>query len=197
VWGIELIVVLVMIGFNAVFAGYEIALASVSKARLELLAREHRPGAKASLEMKLAIERSLAVLQLAITLCGAIAAGTGGAGAGEDLAPYLRPLLRDAGIPQFLASPLAVLLVVIPITALSVMFGELVPKVFALRNSEWVCLKLSPAMRWAAKVGSPVVWVFERSVTQIMRWPAKRRSARKPASFLNCARWPRWRAPAS
>jgi putative hemolysin len=86
-WGVELTVMATMIAVNSIFAGYEIALASVSLARLQLLVREGRRGATASLYMKENMEGSLATVQLGITLFGAVAAATGGAGAEEQLAP--------------------------------------------------------------------------------------------------------------
>jgi FSR family fosmidomycin resistance protein-like MFS transporter len=71
---------LAMVFFNGVFAGYEIALASVTVARLQVLVRENRAGAKAALHMKQDMEGSLAAMQVAITLLGAAAAAIGGAG---------------------------------------------------------------------------------------------------------------------
>ena len=88
-WGFELIVILAMIGVNCVFAGYEIALASVTVARLQRLVYENRSGARVALYMKQNMEASLAVVQLGITLVGAIAAAVGGAGAHEKLAPAI------------------------------------------------------------------------------------------------------------
>jgi len=170
VWGIELTVMLAMIALNGVFAGYEIALASVSVARLEALVRENRAGAKASLGMKRGIERSLAVVQLGITLCGAIAAATGGAGAEKQIVP----LLHQLGVAPVLVDPLAVALVVVPLTIVTIILGELVPKVFGLRNKEWVTLRLSPLMRWLALSTWPVVWLVERPVTLIMGWGERR-----------------------
>jgi putative hemolysin len=141
---IELLIMAAMVLFNGVFAGYEIALAAVTVARLQVLVRENRAGAKASLRMKRGMERSLAVVQLGMTLCGAIAAATGGAGAEKQLVP----LLRELGVSPVLLDLLAVALVVVPLTIVSIIFGELVPKVFGLRNKEWVTLRLSPLMRW-------------------------------------------------
>ena len=65
---------LLMVGCNAVFAAYEIALASISVGRLKALADQHRRGARAALLMKQNMEASLAALQLGITLVGAMAA---------------------------------------------------------------------------------------------------------------------------
>jgi putative hemolysin len=165
--GLELPVILAMIGVNSVFAGYEIALASVSLARLQVLARESRRGADAALYLKGNIESSFAVAQLGVTLAGAIAAVTGGAEAQELIAPLLQSRL---GASPGLAQALAIALIVVPLTAVTMVFGELVPKVFALRNKEWLCLKLSPAMRWFALGVWPAVWLLEKTVTAIRYW---------------------------
>jgi putative hemolysin len=169
-WTVELIVVAAMIAMNAVFAGYEIALASVNVGRLDALAKEHRRGAAAALRMKQNMEASLAVVQLGITLVGAVAAATGGAGAAASIEPYLRDWGFSRGVSQFAA----IATIVIPLTVVTIIFGELVPKVFSLRNTEWVCLKLSPPMEWFAYSVWPAVWFFETSVTWIMLWSERR-----------------------
>jgi len=166
VWGVDLAVMLVMIALNGVFAGYEIALASVSLARLEALVRENRAGAKAALAMRRGMERSLAVVQLGITLFGAVAAATGGVGAERQIVP----LLARLGVSPALIAPLAIALVVVPLTMITIIFGELVPKVFALRNKEWVCLKLSPVLSWFAASVWPAVWLLEKPAILVLRW---------------------------
>ena len=83
---LELLIVVAMVFVNAVFAAYEIALASVSLARLQVLVGQGRQGAAAALRMKDEIEKSLAVVQLGITLVGLIAGATGGASATGDIA---------------------------------------------------------------------------------------------------------------
>lgn len=170
-WTVELIVIAVMIAFNSIFAGYEIALASVTASRLHALVRENRAGAAAALRMKQRIEASLAVVQLGITLVGATAAATGGAGAEEAIMPYL----RERGLSDTSAQLLSIVVVVAPLTILTIIFGELVPKVFALRNKEWVCLRLSPPMEWFSYSVWPVVRVLEGAVAWLvklvtMRW---------------------------
>ncbi len=163
-WTFELLVVALMIAFNSIFASYEIALASIGLGRLHALAAENKGGAAAALRMKEKMEASLAVVQLGITLVGAIAAATSGAGAEELLEPRLREWGLSAGAAQFGA----IALVVAPLTVVTILFGELVPKVFALRNKEWVCLKLSPPMEWFSYTVWPAVWFFENSVAWIM-----------------------------
>src|SRR5262245_52571616 len=140
--------ILFMVGFNALFAAYEIALASASVARLKALADENRKGARAALFMKQNMEASLAVVQLGITLVGAIAAATGGAGAEENISPWLQKMGFSNGVADFLS----VTLVVLPLSAVTIVVGELIPKVFALKRKDWVCLQLSPGMRLLSKV---------------------------------------------
>lgn len=161
---VELTVVLAMIALNALFAAYEIALASVADSRLQSLAREGRRGAATAHRMKGEMERSLAVVQLGITLVGVIAGATSGAGAGDEIAPHL----QAAGLSEGMAEFFAVVVVVIPLTALTIVLGELVPKLFALRNKEWICLRLSPLMHWFAVSAWPAVWVLETSASAAM-----------------------------
>jgi putative hemolysin len=170
-FGIELLVMAVMIAFNSVFAAFEIALASVTLARLHVLTGEGRKGAGAAAYMKENMEGSLAGVQLGITLVGAVAAATGGAGAEEQLAPGLQSRL---GVSPGAAEFLAIVAVVLPLTVVTIILGELIPKVFALRNKELVCLKLSPPMKWFVSAVWPVVWCLETAVTGLMSWGERR-----------------------
>ena len=162
---------LLMVGCNAVFAAYEIALASISVGRLKALADQHRRGARAALLMKQNMEASLAALQLGITLVGAIAAATGGAGADEAIAPKLAAWL---GVSEWTSEVLALAVVVVPLSAVTIVVGELIPKVFALKNKEWVCLRLSAPMAALSMVVYPAVWVLEGSVKALLTWSERR-----------------------
>jgi putative hemolysin len=168
---IELAIMVVMVLFNGVFAGYEIALAAVTVARLHVLVQENRRGAKAALFMKQNMEASLAAMQVAITLVGASAAAIGGFGANESIKPFFRD---GFGLSNAAAEVLAVVVVVIPLTFFTILFGELIPKVFSLRNKEWVCLRFSRMMRWFCFSVWPAVWLFETSVMAIMAWSERR-----------------------
>lgn len=166
-WAFELVVMAVMILVNGLFAAYELALASVHLARLEQLAGEKKAGAAAAAHMKRNVEGSLAGIQLGITLFGAVAAAVGGAGAEERIAPAV---VTATGLSAGVADFLAIALVVAPLTLFTILFGELVPKVFALRNKEQVCLALSPVMKLFVTIVWPVVWVLETAVTRMMTW---------------------------
>jgi putative hemolysin len=150
-----------MLFFNAVFAAYEMGLASVSAARLQVLLGEKKRGAAEAVYMKDRMEASLAIIQLGITLVGAFAAATGGIGVEERLSPYLVETLK---IPEFFASMLALVFLIIPLTFVIIVFAELVPKMLALNNKEWVVLRLSPFMKYLSAIANPVVSVIETVV---------------------------------
>lgn len=163
-WTIELAVMVLMIAMNSVFAAYEISLASVGAGRLHTLVAEKKRGAESAFRMKENIEGSLAVVQLGITLVGVIAAATGGAGAEETF----EPILIRWGVPESLSQIIAIAIVVVPLTIVTIVAGELVPKIFALRNKELVCLALSPSMELFALSVRPAVWFLETAVSWIM-----------------------------
>lgn len=162
----DLVIIIAMLLFNAIFAAYEMGLASVSKARLAVLSGEKKKGAQEALYMKEHMEASLAFIQVGITLVGALAAATGGAGVGERFAPYLQGMLN---MPEAFAKILAVVIFIIPLTCVIIIFGELVPKMIALNNKEFIVLGLSPTMRSLAAFIAPVISVVEIIVKKIVR----------------------------
>ena len=162
----EWIIIVLMLAGNAVFAAYEMALASVSRARLEILVRESRRGAQSAAFMKDRLEASLSVIQLGITLASAIAAATGGAEAGKWLSPWIKSAL---GVSAETAEVLALLTFVLPLSAITIVFAELVPKMIGINNKEAVVLTLSPAMRVVSRIFRPVVFVFEMIVKRLAR----------------------------
>jgi putative hemolysin len=162
----ELIMIGTMLFFNALFAAYEMALASVTAARLAVLAGEKKRGAAEAFYMKGRLEASLAIVQLGVTLVGAFAAATGGVGIEQRLSPYLIETLK---INDFAAEVLSLVFLIIPLTFVIVVFGELVPKILALNNKEWVVLRLSPFMKLLSVIGNPVISVVE----SVVKWTVK------------------------
>jgi putative hemolysin len=160
------IIILLMLTVNALFAAYEMALASVSRARLEVLMHANRRGANSAVHMKDRLEASLAVIQLGITLAGAIAAATGGAGVEEWLTPWFKEAF---GLSETMASALALVCFVIPLSAVTIVAAELVPKMIGINNKEAVVLALSPAMRVVSRIFHPVIFIFEAVVKKLVR----------------------------
>lgn len=160
-----------MLALNAIFACYEMALASISRAKLLVLVNQKRKGASEALFMKERMEASLAVVQVGITLVGSIAAATGGAGVSEVVSPYLE---YTWGLPEVFADTLALMFLIIPLSALTIAFAELIPKMYALNNKVGVCLVLSPGMKLLAQIAYPLVLVFEKIVKQTMHITSKK-----------------------
>lgn len=161
----ELGVIVLMLIFNAIFAAYEMALASISRARISILVNEHKKGAAEAAFMKDRMEASLAVVQLGITLFAAIAAAAGGVGAQEAFAPYLAQAWH---ISMVMAKVCAVIFIIVPLTLATLIFAELVPKIFALNNKEWIVLRMSPAVKIIALAIHPLVSVIEYVVKKVV-----------------------------
>jgi putative hemolysin len=166
----ELGVILLMLLLNAIFAAYEMGLASISRSRIAILVNEHKKGAAEAAFMKDRMEASLAVIQLGITLFAAIAAATGGVSAQAAFAPYLAKAWH---ISMTLAKVIAVTFIIIPLTLAIIIFAELVPKMFALNNKEWIVLKLSPMMKILALAIDPFVSVIEVVVKKVVAAAAR------------------------
>lgn len=161
----EITVIAAMLVFNAGFAAYEMALASVPKARIRHLKEKNAPGAGSAQFMKDRVEASFSLIQLGITLAGAAAAATGGAGINEYIAPALQA--RYAFSPGA-AEALGIILFVLPLSFVTIIFGELVPKVFAIENKEFVLLTFSPFFRGLYLLFYPLLLVFETIIKAIM-----------------------------
>jgi putative hemolysin len=183
---VEIIVIFAMIIFNAIFAAYEMALASITRTKLTFLVQKKRKGATEALFMKDRMEASLAVVQLGITLVGAIAAATGGSGINEQLTPYLE---TRYSIPNYWAVILSLAILIIPLSALTIIFAELIPKTFALKHSEWVVLKLSKTMKYFTIIAYPIIASLENITKAVMRFLSKRapkeNSSHDPQSSLH------------
>jgi putative hemolysin len=143
IW-VELVLVLVAILANGFFAGSELALVSARPARLTTMRDRAVRGAGAALALKRDPETFLATVQIAITLVGTLASAVGGAAAIEALTPWLEGLLPGA---DRWAEPVALGAVILAITYVSLVLGELVPKAIALRSPERAACVVAPAIR--------------------------------------------------
>ncbi len=162
----EIVVIFVCLILNALFAAYEMAFVSVPKAELRKLARTGDQRAKVLISLRENPERTLSIIQVGITLVGAIAAVVGGAGASESIEPYF---IQNLGFSESVAEAISVILVVLPITFLSVVIGELVPKTLALRNPKKIVLA---GARWLLifdKALSPIIGVLEWSTHLLIK----------------------------
>jgi magnesium and cobalt exporter, CNNM family len=156
---IEIAIVVLCLLANALIAGAEMAFVAVSRPSLRELARQGQKKAETLLRLRERPERTLAVMQIGITLVAALAGAVGGAGAEEQLSP----LFEKLGINESTADTLAIGVVVIPLTYFTVVIGELIPKTLALRHSLAFGLAAAPWLSMFDCVLGPLVTVFEWS----------------------------------
>lgn len=161
----EIIIVALCLAVNAFLSAFEMAFVSVPKIELRRLAREGNKLAAKLLPLRDFPERTLSVIQIGITLVGAVSAAVGGAGASESIEPFFRIKL---GMSEHSAEVISIVLVVIPITYLSVVVGELVPKTLALRSPAKITLLGGRFVLIADRVLGPVISLLEVSTQFIV-----------------------------
>lgn len=163
---LDLLIVILCLGINAAFSAFEMAFVTIGKEDIEDLDDK-----LVSIKEKLNIfktnpERTLSVIQIGITLVGAIAAAVGGTGAVENLEPYL---IQNYNLSASFAEAIAVTIVIVPLTYFSVVFGELVPKTIALRYPDKVLAFGTGMIYLIDKLLSPIVSFLEKSTGLILK----------------------------
>ena len=168
-WGMglsfEIAVVLLLILLNGIFALCELALVSVRRARLMVMQRNHVPGASAALTMSEDPQRFLPTVQVGMTLVSIITGTVGGA----RIAARLEPMLAQIPALEPVASELALLLVVVVSTYLTLVLGELVPKQLALRRPEVMAARVARPLGVVTRIAAPMVWVLGVSTGLVLR----------------------------
>lgn len=162
---LEILIVAVLTLVNGLLSMSELAVVSSRPARLKVLAAEGRKGAETALRLQDDPGRFLSSVQIGITLVGVLSGAFSGATLGERLGLTL----AGVGIDASIAMPLGVGLVVVIITYLSLIIGELVPKQIALRDAEGVASRVAPAMALIAAVAAPVVSLLDISGKLVLR----------------------------
>ncbi|MEK2645658.1 hemolysin family protein [Bdellovibrio sp. BCCA] len=161
----EILVVLICLFINMLLSGSEMAFVTVSRQQLKRLAPTNR-NARVLLKLKENPERTLSVIQIGITLVGAIAAAVGGAGAEEALSPFFMEFFK---VSEQTAEAISIAAVVLPISYLSVVVGELLPKTMALRNPLVIALWTSQGLYLGEKMLSPAVTILEKSTNILVK----------------------------
>lgn len=161
----EILIISLLLVLNGLFAMYEIALVSSSKARLETLSQKGDKRAKTILRFLQEPEKILSTIQVGITLIGIVSGAFGGIALSDDLASVL------IGYPmiQPYAGTLSVVIVIGLITYFSLVIGELVPKSLALSNPEKIALVLTPFIVFVTKLAFPFVWLLTVSTVLVKK----------------------------
>jgi putative hemolysin len=153
---VEILIILVLVLLNGVFAMAELSLVSARKFKLESLKKQRKLGAKEALALSENPTKFMSTVQIGITLIGVLLGVYGGKNITDDLEQFLQkiPFL----VPY--SNSIAVGLVVVLITYLSIVLGELFPKRLGMTFPEQIAVRVSKPMLWLSKLTSPFVWLL-------------------------------------
>jgi putative hemolysin len=174
----EIIFILVLLIANGIFSMSEMAVVSARKARLQKLASDGDKGAQAALELANRPGSFLSTVQIGITLVGIFAGAFGGA----TMAAKLAPLLSGFPVIEPYAEKISFALVVLIITYLSLVIGELIPKRLALHSPEKIAALVASPMNRLSKLASPLVRVLEGSTNGLLKLFGLRESTDPPVT---------------
>ncbi len=160
----EIFIILFLILLNGIFSMSEMAVISARKSNLQTDANKGSKAAKTALNLSSDPDKFLSAVQIGITLIGILT----GIFSGKAIADSFAALLVRAGMAPGLAGALAQGLIVILVTYLSIVFGELVPKRIALSSSEKVAKIVAGPMKVISVIASPFVWVLAKSTSFVI-----------------------------
>lgn len=161
----EIILILLLLVANGVFAMSEIAIVAAKRSRLEQLAAGGNQGARAAVDLVSDPTQFLSTVQVGITLIGILAGAFGGAGLTQRLAATLGDIPAIARFSEAIAFSI----VVGAITLLSVIIGELVPKRIGLNNPERIASLVARPMRGLSWLGGPIVRLLTKSTNALFK----------------------------
>lgn len=162
-----IILQVVLIFLNAIFASAEIAVISMNDTKLENMARKGNKKAKKLVDLTAQPARFLATIQVAITLAGFF----GSAYAADNFAEPLVKKLVEMGVsasPAVLNS-VCVFVITIIIAYFSIVFGELIPKRIAMNKTEQIALSVSGVLSVVSVVFKPLVWLLTTSTNLVLK----------------------------
>jgi putative hemolysin len=153
----EILIIFGLIALNGVFALSELAVVSARRPRMRAFAEAGVWGAKRALQLASDPGRFLSTVQIGITLVGVVAGAFSGATLGGRLGAWFQSL----GLSEVVAETLGFGVVVAAVTFLSIVFGELVPKQFALVHPERIACRMAPFMSALSQAAWPAVWLLQ------------------------------------
>lgn len=161
-WNIALVLLFVLLG--GYFAAAEIALVSLRESQVRKLAERDRRGARVA-KLRADSNRFLSAVQIGVTFAGFFASSYGGA----TIAVRLEPVLAGWGLPIGVAASVALVLVTLFVSYLSLVLGELAPKRLALQKSEGVAMVTAGVLDRVATLSRPLIWLLSKSTNAVVR----------------------------
>jgi putative hemolysin len=162
---IDVVILLLLVGLNGLFAMAELSIVSSRKPRLSAMAKKGSRGAQTALDLAADPGRFLSTVQVGITGIGVLAGAFSGASLGGPVGQRLALL----GIRPETAQTLGFVLVILLTTYASLVIGELVPKQIALRSPEPLAAIMALPMLWIARLFAPLVWLLDRTSGLVFR----------------------------
>ena len=161
----DLVVILALILLNGLFASAELALVSARRPRLQAFADRGHRGARAALRLLDDPTRLLSASQTGITLVGILTGVFSGAAFSPEVTLYLR---RFALLAPY-AEEIAYGAIVVVMTYVSLVLGELVPKRLAMAHADSWSMLVALPMHWLANAGAPLVWLLQHSTEGLLK----------------------------
>ena len=161
---LNIVLILIFVLIGGVFAAAEMALVSLRESQVKALAHRGKRGETVA-RVAANPNRFLSAVQIGVTLMGFLSAAFGGA----TLADALSPHLQDLGLPEGVAGTVALVLITVLISYVSIVLGELAAKRLALQRAETFALGLAPLVDKIASGARPVIWLLSKSTDLVVR----------------------------
>jgi putative hemolysin len=162
-----IILQLVLIALNAIFACAELAVLSINETKLERMADQGDKRAKRLFKLTREPAKFLATIQVAITLSGFLGSAFAADGFSEPLVDWVLSL--GVNIPRSTLDSIAVVVITLILSYFTLVFGELVPKRVAMKKAEALGLSISGLVSGISTVFKPIVWFLSVSTNAVLR----------------------------
>lgn len=162
-----LLIQIILIALNAVFASAELAVLSVNESKINRLAE---PGSKKARRLRKLLKepaKFLSTIQIAITLSGFLGSAFAADGFSDPLVDWLVGL--GATLSRNTLDTLSVIFITLVLSYFTLIFGELVPKRIAMKKSEALALKVSGIVSGISVLFKPIVWLLSVSTNTVLR----------------------------
>lgn len=159
----DIFIIILLILLNGVFSMSEIAMISARKTKLSTEAKNGKKSAVRAMKLQDNSERFLSTIQIGITLIGILT----GMYSGDKLAEDFAILLEGCGVSVAWSNELSKLVIIVIVTYLSIVVGELVPKKIGLSMGHKAAMRIATPMYVLSIIAMPFVWVLEKSTKWI------------------------------
>ncbi|MFF0990840.1 hemolysin family protein [Kocuria nitroreducens] len=163
--GLAILFLVLLLGGNAFFVAAEFAMVSARRDQIEPRAAAGSGAAKIALKGIEDVSTSLAATQLGITACSLLIGAVGE----PAIAHLIEGPMADAGVPEGLVHPVALVIALLVVTFFHMVIGEMVPKNMAIAKPAASALLLGPVLRVFVLVFRPFIWLMNQSANLVVR----------------------------